>query len=456
MGWAWINVANPSPGGGASSSSALTTYQVINLDVNRMSFDPFTRKLYATVPSTATQVTGNSLVAIDPASGGLGSPLNVGSEPNRISESSDGQYLYIGLDGSKSVTNVDLRTMNAGPVIPINVQSFGQTTQVAARDLAVAPGNDNLLAIDTGSFSGDGLMDISGSIGTMRPNLTGPYTGSNLAFADGSTLYSYDNDTTGAEFNRWTLTSSGLARLGTDMTGYTLNGIGGFSGSFKLANGVVYGFGGGVANPTTTPPKQLGQFYVSSALGSSQSIEGSGVAPDPASGRVFILGETLAGSANPVLLSYDSSRYVMLSSQQFTGLPSGLDLVRWGRDGLAWHTSLGFPFGGTSGTGKIILMRGPFVLPAWITANAVPAMTSVSPANTTAGSGNLMLTVAGSGFVQGAVVRWNGAERTTTFVDSAHVTVAIPASDLSQSGSATVDANNPGSGNSNSISFAIN
>jgi hypothetical protein len=157
------------------------------------------------------------------------------------------------------------------------------------------------------------------------------------------------------------------------------------------------------------------------------------------------------------MFSYESTRYVMVGSQQFTGLPSGLDLLRWGRDGLAWHTSLGFPFGGTSGTGKIILMRGPFVLPEWSTVNPTPALTSASPASATARSGNLMLTVVGSGFVPGVVARWNAAERTTTFVDSTHVTVAIPASDLSQSGSsATLDANNPGSGNSNSISFPIN
>jgi hypothetical protein len=402
---------------------------------------------------------GNSLVAIDPTTGSLGTPLNIGSEPNRIAESSEGKYVYIGLDGAQSVTNVDLTSMKQGPVYPIIIPSFpGPTTQVAARDLAVAPGNDNLLAIDTGSFSGDGLFDFTATSGTMRTSLTGPYTGSNLAFADGSTVYSYDSDTTGAEFNRWSVTSSGLARLATDNnTGYTLNGIGGFSGSFKLANGIVYGFAGGVADPTSTPPKQLGQFYVSSALGSSQTIQGSGVAPDPASGRVFLLGETLAGSANPVLLSYDSSRYVLLGLEQLTGFPQGVDLLRWGRDGLAWHTSLGFPFGGTSGTGKIILMRGPFVLPDWSTVNPTPALTSASPASATAGSGNLVLTVVGSGFVPGAVVRWNGAERTTTFVDSAHLNVAIPASDLVHSTNATLlDANNPGSGNSNSISFPIN
>lgn len=67
-----------------------------------------------------------------------------------------------------------------------------------------------------------------------------------------------------------------------------------------------------------------------------------------------------------------------------------------------------------------------------------------------------MLAVAGSGFIPGAVVTWNGAERTTTFVDSSDLTVAIPASDLSQSGTATLTVNNPGSSASNSISFAIN
>jgi uncharacterized repeat protein (TIGR01451 family) len=54
MGWSWINVTSPLPGGGTSSSTPLTTYKVISLDVNRMVFDAFTRKLYATLPSTAT------------------------------------------------------------------------------------------------------------------------------------------------------------------------------------------------------------------------------------------------------------------------------------------------------------------------------------------------------------------------------------------------------------------
>lgn len=454
LGWGWVNVSSPSPGGGTSSSLPLSVYQVLSLDVNRLTSDPFTRKLFASIPSTATQVTGNSLVAIDPAAASIGAPLNIGSEPDRLAESVDGKYLYIGLDGSKSVTRMDLTTMTKGAVYPVNITSFGSTSQVAPRDLAVNPGSNDLLAIDTGSFSGIGLFDISGSTMTQRQNLTSPYTGSNLAFANASTLYSYDSDTSGAQFNIWTVTNTGLTL--NNNTGYTLNGIGGFSGAYRLANGIVYGFGGGVADPRSTPPVQLGQFNVGAAQGNGQSIQGTGVAPDPAIGRVFITGETLAGSANPVLFSFDPNTFELVNMQQFTGAAQAQDLVRWGRDGLAWHSSLNGAFGtGTPGKGQLFLVRGPFVLPAWAATNPVPGLTSVSPSSAGAGS-NITLSVAGSNFVPGAVLLWNGAERTTTFVDSSHLTVAIPASDLGQSGSATLVVNNPGSANSSSVSFTIN
>jgi len=242
-----------------------------------------------------------------------------------------------------------------------------------------------------------------------------------------------------------------------DNTGYTLNGIGGFNGAYELANGLVYGFAGGVADPSPTPPIQLGQFAINSAQGSGQSIEGTGVAVDPALGRAFYLGETLAGTANPVLLSFDINRYVLLEMQQFTGAIQGTDLLRWGRDGLAWHTSINGAFGNsTPGSGQVFLMRGPFVLPEWGTVNPTPGLSSALPSSATAGSGNITLTITGSNFVPGAVLTWNGAERTTTFVDASHLTVSIPASDVSKSGSANLLVNNPGSMNSNSILFAIN
>ena len=78
-------------------------FHSVALDANDIVFDPFTRKLYASVPSTATQVAGNSIVAIDPVSGALGSPIPIGTEPTRMSISDDGQYLYTVLSGTNEV-----------------------------------------------------------------------------------------------------------------------------------------------------------------------------------------------------------------------------------------------------------------------------------------------------------------------------------------------------------------
>ena len=158
-----------------------------------------------------------------------------------------------------------------------------------------------------------------------------------------------------------------------------------------------------------------------------------------------------------MLLSFDSSRYVLLALEQFTGAAQGADLLRWGRDGLAWHSSSAGAFGNsTPGSGQIFLVQAPFVLPEWSTVNPTPGLASVSPSSVTAGSGNLNITVTGSKFVPGAVLLWNGAERTTTFVDSSHLTIAIPASDISHSGSATLVVNNPSAPNSGAITFTIN
>ena len=120
LGWGWISVTNPMPGGGTSSALPLTIYQAISLDTNHIAYDPFTRKIYASVPSTATQVTGNSLVAFDPATGSVSTPVNIGSEPTLLAESDDGKYLYVVLKGSLSVTRYDLIAGSLGADYPLN------------------------------------------------------------------------------------------------------------------------------------------------------------------------------------------------------------------------------------------------------------------------------------------------------------------------------------------------
>jgi len=87
----------------------------------------------------------------------------------------------------------------------------------------------------------------------------------------------------------------------------------------------------------------------------------------------------------------------------------------------------------------------------------IPAITSLSPAHTTAGVANLTLTVQGSGFISGSTILWNGASRTTTFVSSSQLTAAITATDLKAAGIVSIIVSTPGTGDgtSSSMNFAI-
>ena len=89
--------------------------------------------------------------------------------------------------------------------------------------------------------------------------------------------------------------------------------------------------------------------------------------------------------------------------------------------------------------------------------NPVPAIISASPFSAKQNSGGVTVTLDGSGFVNGAVVRWNGSSRTTSFISYTQVSATIPASDLVSAGTATITVTNPapGGGNSDVLMFAI-
>lgn len=90
--------------------------------------------------------------------------------------------------------------------------------------------------------------------------------------------------------------------------------------------------------------------------------------------------------------------------------------------------------------------------------NPVPTVSALIPPSTNAGASGFGLVVNGSNFVNGSVVRWNGVDRATTFVNPTTLTAAIPATDISRAGSAnvTVFSSAPGGGVSNARMFTIN
>jgi hypothetical protein len=77
-------------------------------------------------------------------------------------------------------------------------------------------------------------------------------------------------------------------------------------------------------------------------------------------------------------------------------------------------------------------------------AGSMPTIQALSPSSVNHGSAAFMLTVNGSAFNGNAVVNWNGAGQTTTFVSGGQLTVQVPAAAIASAGSVQVTVTNPG------------
>lgn len=451
-GWVPVTASNLSPGGGTSAVLPLTIYAVVNVPANSILFDPFSQNLYATVPSTATNLTGNSIVSINPNTTVVGTPIPVGSGPNPMAETTNGNYLFVGLSGSDSLAQFDLIHQTVDATIPLTYTQSGSTSSVPATYLAAIPGTDSSLGINfTNTWGNFGIFDISGNTGSFLPNLSGIYAGMSPVFADTTLLYAAENST----FYRYSVNSNGLTLI--DSTAVT--GLGGQSGpGFTLADGIVYGGNGGIINPSTTPPSQIAtlppvDFY-------TQGITDYAVTslPDPSIQKNFLMSENAAGTWEYALIRYDLNHYLpenyLIMPASASGVESNWTMLRFGQDGIALLSYDNF---GTSPPAVVLmLLRGPFVTPQELTTNSAANLASSSAGTLTHGAGNTLLTITGSNFTPGMAVTWNGNYRTTQWISPTQATVYIPASDLVNAGSGSMIATNPGAPASNALTITIN
>jgi len=90
-------------------------------------------------------------------------------------------------------------------------------------------------------------------------------------------------------------------------------------------------------------------------------------------------------------------------------------------------------------------------------ASKVPSISSLSPASATSGAGSFVLTVNGSNFTSGTVVRWNGTGLTTTYVSATQLQALISSTMVASASTASVTAATSGrwGGTSNILSFTI-
>ena len=108
------------------------------------------------------------------------------------------------------------------------------------------------------------------------------------------------------------------------------------------------------------------------------------------------------------------------------------------------------PGGGNSPNSLLFTITAP-------AANPVPSIDEISPSSAPAGGIAPTIVVKGAGFIDGSVVRWNGADRTTFFVSSTTLQAVLLTSDVAQPGTSAVTVRNatPGGGTSNALAFSV-
>lgn len=307
-----VSLAATAAGGLATASNP---FHVIRPAIRQLALptqdlisDPFTARLYATVPASSG-VYSNSLARLDPLSGVVEAAQYLGLDPDRLAVSDDGQFLYIGLDGDYSVRQFSLVTQTPGLAFSLGAGHY-------ALDLDVMAGNPEVVAVSRSQFQPGGPAGIAiYDHGIKRANEAGGSTV--IAFGSSNVLYGFWNYTT----------EYGFYRMLVDAIGVTVQSSSGLIQAYadiQYDAGRLYTTTGGVMDPDQM--KWLGQLSVSGPVKSDSVLN-----------RVYVLFQE---GGIWFLGAFDRTTLALCGHLAIPGLAGNpSSLVRWGTNGLAFRTT---------------------------------------------------------------------------------------------------------------------
>lgn len=170
-------------------------------------------------------------------------------------------------------------------------------------------------------------------------------------------------------------------------------------------------------------------------------------------GRNYTLSTTNTGSyADTILSLYDTDGNTLIQSNDDYAGSNYASLIHWRpvRDGtyyaLVNHWD---PYGYGCNT--------EYTLSIIDTSTNAPVISSISPDSQTMENGNFLMSVHGENFTSESVIRWNGMDLDTTWIDQNQLRTTIPFLFILRPGTAEVVVYNPGSegGISNPAPFRI-
>jgi hypothetical protein len=326
---AQIAVSNPSPGGVSTPLNFNVTYpalvRILNLPANDIVWDPNAQKIYASLPSSFG-TNGNSIAVIDPVKGVVDGYYFAGSEPATLAVSSDGQYLYVGLNGDGSVQRMILPSFALDINVSLGSTNFGGINTAA--EIQVSPGDSHTFAVDISSgecCGGGGSLEFFTNSTLLANAVTYPAINS-FQFANASTLYGYSYDV---------LSQVAVSTTGGMVTTQWNDILDGYGG-IQYDAGLIYGSWGQVMNPAT------GELVGSYDTGEQGCCGGNtnDLLAESSIGRTFVVGSTPFFSSLGIT-SYDLSHFTPIAAINLSQLSGNLTpaFLSWGSNGLAFVLS---------------------------------------------------------------------------------------------------------------------
>ncbi|WP_298955747.1 T9SS type A sorting domain-containing protein [uncultured Nonlabens sp.] len=226
---------------------------VIPLTTNDLVYDGVTNKIYASIPS-ANGANGNSIGVINPDTYLLENTVFMGSEPDVMAIADNGQYIYVGFNGSSTVRRFNVALQTAEIQFGLGADTSGPNY---AEDIEVMPGHPQTIAVSRRNIGlsprheGVAIYDD----GVARNITTPDHSGSNkIEFTSANSLIGFNNESTEFGIRNLSVNDNGVTNVNL-----TRNVLSNFGLNFSYWSNRMYAHDGKVVDISSSP-FVIGQF----------------------------------------------------------------------------------------------------------------------------------------------------------------------------------------------------
>jgi hypothetical protein len=310
----------------------------LSLSTNDLAYDKISQKFFASLRSDAPS-NPDTVAVIDPTTANVGPFVPVGVQPNKVAISADGQYLYVGLDGSGSFRRLQLAGLIPGPTVSLGTGESCGIAPLLVDDMEVLPGLSLSVVISRKHsgfcspwYHGVAVFDN----GVQRSGVTFGSSAEILEAESATRVYGLDGESDGSTFSTITLGSTGSSTAKETLTPFSERNI---RKDMVLEGGRIYTNDGEILDPVTHG--SLGRFP------KPDNMVLSSVRPDPVLNKVFFIGRSFT-TGSLFLLAYNKTTLQLIGTEEIdwandgrnceSGLSSRTALYRWGPDGIGFRT----------------------------------------------------------------------------------------------------------------------